>query len=75
MSKIDDRTRLLHIKDAATSAISFMDNKTREDLDRGVLMECQRRWHFGRWQIIGRRMGCLLVHRSLLRPITLVKIS
>lgn len=38
MSKIDDRTRLLHIKDAVTSAISFMDNKTREDLERQQML-------------------------------------
>jgi uncharacterized protein with HEPN domain len=38
MSKIDDRTRLLHIKDGAISAISFMDGKTREDLDRDRML-------------------------------------
>lgn len=38
MSKIDDRTRLLHIKDGATTALSFMDGKTREDLDRDRML-------------------------------------
>jgi uncharacterized protein with HEPN domain len=38
MSKIDDRTRLLHVKDGVTSAISFMDGKTREDLDRDRML-------------------------------------
>lgn len=38
MSKIDNRTRLLHIKDGATSAIAFMDGKTRKDLDRDRML-------------------------------------
>ncbi len=38
MCKIDDRTRLLHIKDGATSAIAFMDGKTREELDRDRML-------------------------------------
>lgn len=34
MSKIDDLTRLKHIRDAAKEALSFVTNRTREDLDR-----------------------------------------
>jgi uncharacterized protein with HEPN domain len=33
MSKIDDLTRLKHIRDSAKEALSFVDNRTREDLD------------------------------------------
>ena len=33
MSKIDDLTRLKHIRDSATEALSFVNNRTREDLD------------------------------------------
>lgn len=33
MSKIDDLTRLKHIKDAAQEALSFTKNRTRSDLD------------------------------------------
>ncbi|WP_414625153.1 DUF86 domain-containing protein [Calothrix sp. CCY 0018] len=33
MSKIDDLTRLKHIRDAAKEALSFTKNRTREDLD------------------------------------------
>jgi hypothetical protein len=33
MSKIDDLTRLKHIRDSAAEALSFVNNRTREDLD------------------------------------------
>jgi uncharacterized protein with HEPN domain len=33
MSKIDDLTRLKHIRDSAQEALSFVKNRTREDLD------------------------------------------
>jgi uncharacterized protein with HEPN domain len=33
MSKIDDLTRLKHIIDSAKEALSFVNNRTREDLD------------------------------------------
>ncbi|QFS52743.1 DUF86 domain-containing protein [Nostoc sphaeroides] len=33
MSKIDDLTRLKHIRDSAKEALSFVNNRTREDLD------------------------------------------
>ncbi len=33
MRKIDDGTRLRHIKDAAEEALSFVKNRSREDLD------------------------------------------
>lgn len=33
MSKIDDVTRLMHIRDAALKAISFAANQSRESLD------------------------------------------
>ncbi len=33
MSKIDDLTRLKHIRDAAQEALSFTMNRTRNDLD------------------------------------------
>jgi uncharacterized protein with HEPN domain len=33
MSKIDDLTRLKHIRDSAKEALSFVRNRTREDLD------------------------------------------
>jgi uncharacterized protein with HEPN domain len=34
MSKIDDLTRLKHIRDSAKETLSFVENRTREDLDR-----------------------------------------
>ncbi len=34
MSKIDDYTRLSHMKDAAKEALSFIEGKTRESLDK-----------------------------------------
>lgn len=34
MSKIDDLTRLKHIRDAAKEALSFTKGRTRKDLDR-----------------------------------------
>jgi uncharacterized protein with HEPN domain len=33
MSKIDDLTRLKYIRDSAQEALSFVKNRTREDLD------------------------------------------
>ncbi len=33
MSKVDDLTRLKHIRDAAQEALSFTNNRTRNDLD------------------------------------------
>ena len=38
MSKIDDLTRLKHIRDSAKEALSFVDNRTREDLDRDRML-------------------------------------
>lgn len=38
MSKIDDETRLRHIKDAAAEALSFVKNRTREDLDNDRML-------------------------------------
>lgn len=34
MSKIDDLTRLKHIRDSAQEALIFVNNRAREDLDR-----------------------------------------
>lgn len=34
MSKVDDLTRLKHIRDAAKEALSFAKGRTRKDLDR-----------------------------------------
>jgi uncharacterized protein with HEPN domain len=33
MSKIDNLTRLKHIRDSAKEALSFVNNRTRQDLD------------------------------------------
>lgn len=33
MSKIDDRTRLLHMRDAARELATFIQGKTRESLE------------------------------------------
>ncbi|NEQ65413.1 MAG: DUF86 domain-containing protein [Symploca sp. SIO2D2] len=33
MSKIDDLTRLKHIRDSAKEVLSFVNNRTRQDLD------------------------------------------
>jgi uncharacterized protein with HEPN domain len=33
MSARDDRTRLLHMRDAAQQAVAFIQNETRESLD------------------------------------------
>lgn len=38
MSKIDDLTRLRHIRDAASEALSFVKNRTREDLDNDRML-------------------------------------
>ncbi|ACK69451.1 protein of unknown function DUF86 [Gloeothece citriformis PCC 7424] len=38
MSKIDDLTRLKHIRDAAAEALFFIENKTREDLDTNRML-------------------------------------
>jgi len=38
MSKIDDLTRLNHIRDAAIKAIDFVQSKTREDLDQDEIL-------------------------------------
>ena len=34
MKKIDDLSRLKHIRDSAKEALFFVNNRTREDLDR-----------------------------------------
>lgn len=38
MSKIDDFTRLKHIRDSAAEALSFVNNRTREDLDHDRML-------------------------------------
>ncbi|KPQ33340.1 MAG: hypothetical protein HLUCCO16_18625 [Phormidium sp. OSCR] len=38
MSKVDDLTRLRHIRDAAMKAIAFANNRTRDDLDRDEML-------------------------------------
>jgi uncharacterized protein with HEPN domain len=38
MSKLDDLTRLKHIRDSAEEALSFVNNRTREDLDRDRML-------------------------------------
>ena len=38
MSKIDDLTRLKHIRDSAKEALYFVNNRTREDLDRDRML-------------------------------------
>lgn len=38
MSKIDDLTRLKHIRDAAQEALSFVNKRTRQDLDRDRML-------------------------------------
>jgi len=38
MSKIDDLTRLKHIRDAAEEALFFVQNRTREDLDNDRML-------------------------------------
>ncbi len=38
MSKIDDLTRLRHIRDAITEALSFIENRTRNDLDNDRML-------------------------------------
>jgi uncharacterized protein with HEPN domain len=38
MSKIDDLTRLKHIRDSAKEALSFVNDRTREDLDRDRML-------------------------------------
>ncbi len=38
MSKIDDLTRLKHIRDAAKEALFFVSNRTREDLDNDRML-------------------------------------
>ena len=38
MSKIDDLTRLKHIRDSAQEALSFVKNRTREDLDNDRML-------------------------------------
>lgn len=38
MSKIDDLTRLKHIRDAAKEALFFVNDRTREDLNRDRML-------------------------------------
>ncbi len=38
MSKIDDLTRLKHIRDSAMTAINFVKDKSREDLDNEQML-------------------------------------
>ncbi len=38
MSKTDDLTRLKHIRDSAAEALSFVNNRTREDLDHDRML-------------------------------------
>ena len=38
MSAIDDRTRLLHMRDAAREAVGFVRNGKREDLDNNRML-------------------------------------
>ena len=38
MRKIDDLTRLKHIRDSAQEALFFVNNRTREDLDRDRML-------------------------------------
>lgn len=36
---VDNRTRLLHMRDAARDAVSFADNRTRADLDTDRILQ------------------------------------
>ena len=38
MSKIDDLTRLKHIRDAALTALDFIKDRSREDLDNDKML-------------------------------------
>ncbi|USR92697.1 DUF86 domain-containing protein [Phormidium yuhuli AB48] len=38
MSEVADLTRLWHIRDAAIKAIAFVNNRTRDDLDRDEML-------------------------------------
>ena len=38
MSKVDDLTRLKHIRDSAKEALFFVNNRTREDLDNDRML-------------------------------------
>ena len=38
MTKVDDLTRLKHIRDAAMTAINFVKNRDREDLDNEQML-------------------------------------
>jgi uncharacterized protein with HEPN domain len=38
MSKVDDLTRLKHIRDSAEEALFFVDNRTRGDLDHDRML-------------------------------------
>ncbi|MEL7039457.1 MAG: hypothetical protein AAFO04_28165 [Cyanobacteria bacterium J06592_8] len=38
MSKVDDLTRLKHIRDAAMTAINFVKARSREDLDNEQML-------------------------------------
>lgn len=38
MSKLDDLTRLRHMRDAAIEAMSFVENRTRKELDRDRML-------------------------------------
>ncbi|WP_231295530.1 HepT-like ribonuclease domain-containing protein [Gloeocapsa sp. PCC 7428] len=38
MSRIDDLTRLKHIRDAAVTAINFVKDRDREDLDSNQIL-------------------------------------
>lgn len=36
---VDNRTRLLHMRDAARDAVSFTENRTRADLDTDRILQ------------------------------------
>ncbi len=38
MSKVDDLTRLRHMRDAASKAIAFVNQRTREDLEQDEML-------------------------------------
>ena len=38
MSRVDDLTRLKHIRDAGKEALSFVEQRTRQDLDRDRML-------------------------------------
>ena len=49
MSKIDDLTRLKHIRDAVLTTIDFVKGRNRDDLDNDQMLSLAGQWEVYGW--------------------------